>query len=94
MLHVEKRRRRDLNQVYVRRGCQLLKRMRPLKKQLAVDCRLSQAFIHLVEVLESGSEVIGKEICQGDDSSGSVLCKRRGNAGAAVAASQQTMSHR
>ena len=93
VLHVKKRRRRNLDQVDIGRRRELLEGMRSVEEKLAVERRLSEPRLHLVEVRAPGGKVIGKQIGEGHNLRGCILRERSGDRGAAISAAQQSVAH-
>jgi len=94
VLYVEEWWRGYLDEVDVGRSCELFEGMWAAEEQLAVNGRLAEAGIELVEVIVTRGEVVGEEIGEGHDAGGGIFRERCGDTGAAIAASQQSMAHR
>ena len=92
MLHVEKRRRRNLDKVDLFRSGQLFKRMRTMKEQ--VNRLTAKTLIKLVEMTAAQRQLVGKDVGQGHDLRGGAVGERRGHGSAAVAAAQQAQPYR
>ena len=94
MLHVEEWRRRNLDQIDIRRGGQLLKGVRAVKQELAVDGARPRLALSWLKCVRPACELVGKEIGQRHHLRGRVLRERSGDGSAAVAAAQQAVPHR
>ena len=86
VLHVEKRRCGDLDEIDILATGQLLEGVRPVKHELLIDGSAAQVGIHLVEMILAGGKLIGEEISERDHLRGGVLRKRSGHRSAATPA--------
>ena len=93
VLHVEKRRSGDLDEIDILARGELFKGMRTVKHELLIDRRATQVGIDLVEMILAGGELIGEEIGQRHHLRRSVLRKRSGHRGAAASAAEQPVPH-
>src|ERR1035437_8475535 len=89
VLHVKEGRRRNLNQIHILRGCELLKRARPMKEQFFCNGLGAAACVDLAKVLAGYSQSIWKQVSQRDDLRGSVFGERSSHRSAPASATQQ-----
>ena len=87
---MEEGRCRDLDQVDVGRGGELLEGVGTVEEELAADGLTPEGSVELIKVVATGSKLIGKEIRERYHLSDRVLRKRRRDSGAARTAAKQT----
>ena len=93
VLHVEKRRRGDLNEIDVGRGGELLEGVRAMEEQLAVDGLAAKSGVELVEMSAAQREFIGKDVGQRHNLGGSAVGEGSGDGGAAIATAEQAKAN-
>ena len=94
MLHVEEGRRGNLNQIDIRRSGELLKGMRAVEEQLAVDGGVAQAGVELVEVAAGRARAYRERDRRAPPPARTCSSRTKWPpSSAAVAAAQQAVAH-